>query len=113
MLLYGEVTHPLPPPTPLYLFASRPFLFTSLSPPSPLPILRPITPPPSSLLIPIALNIINLIFYFIPFGVVLGWRGVRALSYSFKYTLSCIASIALIISAMLLPISMSRSCFEF
>lgn len=32
-------------------------------------------------------------------------RGVRALSYSFKYTLSCIASIALIISAMLLPIS--------
>lgn len=106
MLLYGEVTHPLPPPTPLYLFASRPFLFISLCPSSPLPILRPITsPPPSSLVLPLALNIINLIFYFIPFGVVLGWRGVRALSYSFKYTLSCIASIALIISAMLLPIS--------
>lgn len=106
MLLYGEVTHPLPPPTPLYFFASLPFLFISLCPPSPLPILRPITPPPpSSLVLPLALNIINLIFYFIPFGVVLGWRGVRALSYSFKYTLSCIASIALIISAMLLPIS--------
>lgn len=47
MLLYGEVTHPLPPPTPLYLFASLPFLFIPLSPPSPLPILRPITSPPS------------------------------------------------------------------